>query len=39
LTMLMEGNSVTTQRDFEMLGIKPVAMTVDQLAYLRLRER
>jgi NADH dehydrogenase len=35
LIMLMEGNSVPTSRDFDLLGISPAAMTVEQLAYLR----
>lgn len=35
LVMLMEGNTVPTTRDFDLLGISPAAMTVDRLAYLR----
>jgi NADH dehydrogenase len=35
LAMLMEGNTVSTTRDFELLGLSPAAMTVERLAYLR----
>jgi NADH dehydrogenase len=35
LAMLMEGNAVSTTRDFELLGLSPAAMTVERLAYLR----
>jgi NADH dehydrogenase len=35
LAMLMEGNTVSTTSDFELLGIRPAAMTVERLAYLR----
>ena len=35
LVMLMEGNTVATERDFNRLDISPVAMTVERLAYLR----
>jgi NADH dehydrogenase len=35
LAMLMEGNTVPTMSDFELLGISPAAMTVERLAYLR----
>lgn len=34
LTMLMQGNTVATQQDFELLDMKPAAMTVERLAYL-----
>lgn len=34
LTMLMEGNTVSSTEDFERLGIHPAAMTLDRLAYL-----
>lgn len=37
LTMLMEGNAVPETDDFDLLGIRPAAMTVDRLAYLRNR--
>lgn len=36
LTMLMEGNTVSSQRAFELLHISPAAFSVEQLAYLRL---
>ena len=39
LVMLMEGNTVSTTRDFEMLGIAPAAMTVERLDYLRNQKR
>jgi NADH dehydrogenase len=35
LAMLMEGNTVPTTSDFELLGLRPAAMTVERLAYLR----
>jgi hypothetical protein len=35
--MLMEGNAVPETDDFDLLGIRPAAMTVDRLAYLRNR--
>jgi NADH dehydrogenase len=35
LAMLMEGNTVPTRSDFQLLGISPAAMTVERLAYLR----
>jgi NADH dehydrogenase len=35
LAMLMEGNTVPTTDDFELLGLRPAAMTVDRLGYLR----
>ena len=35
LTMLMEGNSVAGERSFALLGMRPAAMTVERLAYLR----
>jgi NADH dehydrogenase len=34
LTMLMEGNTVSSTGDFERLGIHPAAMTLARLAYL-----
>ena len=37
LTMLMQGNAVPETDDFALLGIRPAAMTVDRLAYLRNR--
>jgi NADH dehydrogenase len=37
LTMLMEGNTVPETDDFDRLGIRPAAMTVDRLAYLQNR--
>jgi uncharacterized protein YbjT (DUF2867 family) len=35
LTMLMEGNTVSSTRHFDMLGIEPGAFTEESLAYLR----